>query len=133
MTIINRNYNADDSLNPTLNPVNVDVMTDSTDPDSVTLTFTRASSSTGICQICEYKFTKSDIEILYDFLGDAIDWMDWEDDNSTPNDNSNPSTPVTPDNSGCDTNTPNCVNCVSTNIKTPPLGPYDPQFWPTNR
>ena len=41
MIQINRNYNANDLLHTSTNPVNVDVMTRSDDPDTVTLTFTR--------------------------------------------------------------------------------------------
>lgn len=133
-TIINRNYDANDLLHTASNPVNVDVMTDSSSPDTVTLTFTRSNTSDTSCQICQYKFNKADISQLYAYLGDALSWLDWEDSNSGGNgdDNTNPPKPVDPGNNGCDSN-PACTSCIDGNIPTPPLGPYDPDFWPTLR
>lgn len=134
MTQINRVYNANDLLHEDMNPVTVDVMTDSTDPDTVELTFTRNNntSNSSVCTVCQYKFDKADIQQLYDYLGDAISWLDYQDSQNGNDDNGTAPEPVPPGPSDCDKN-PNCTSCVGTNIPTPPLGPYDPDFWPTNR
>lgn len=135
MTKISRVYNATDSLNPTMNPVSVSVSTDSSQPDTVTLTYTRTENPAipdSACVVCQYAFDKADIQHLYDFLGDAISWLDYED--SQNGGGSTPTPPVVPvpPNSNCDTE-PGCKTCPSSNIPTPPLGPYDPDFWPTPR
>ena len=129
MIEIDRVYQANDLDNINDNPVTVSVITNSLDPDTVELSFQR--NSTDSCSLCQYRFDKADIEMLYLYLGDALNWIDYSDSNGG-SDNGNTPTPVPPGPSDCDSN-PKCVKCVDSNLPTPPLGPYDPDFFPTLR
>lgn len=130
MIEIDRVYQANDLDKTDTNPVTVSVITTSTNLDTIQLSFQRNSTDT--CSLCEYRFDKADIETLYLYLKDALTWIDYQD--STGGGTTNPSpSPVPPDNSGCDKNSTSCVQCVDSNLPTSPLGPYDPDFWPTLR